>query len=46
MNVWTENFSALTRLDHNRAVAQVAIKADVPIEKVNSPFITHISTHQ
>lgn len=41
-----ENFSALTRLDHNRAVAQVAIKAGVPIEKVTGSIIwgNHSST--
>jgi hypothetical protein len=29
-----ENFSALTRLDHNRAIGQLAIKAGVPVEQV------------
>jgi malate/lactate dehydrogenase len=30
----TENFSALTRLDHNRAIGQLALKAGVPVEQV------------
>jgi len=34
-----ENFSALTRLDHNRAKAQVAIKAGVPVESVQNTII-------
>jgi len=34
-----ENFSALTRLDHNRAKAQVALKAKVPVEKVHNTII-------
>jgi hypothetical protein len=40
-----ENFSALTRLDHNRAVAQVGIKANVPIEQVNPKGISLLSNY-
>jgi malate/lactate dehydrogenase len=29
-----ENFSALTRLDHNRALAQVAIKLNIKVKDV------------
>jgi len=41
-----ENFSALTRLDHNRAIAQLAIKAGVPVEKISNSIIwgNHSST--
>mmetsp|Transcript_24977 Transcript_24977/g.59604 ORF Transcript_24977/g.59604 Transcript_24977/m.59604 type:complete len:332 (-) Transcript_24977:222-1217(-) len=38
-NIPKENFSALTRLDHNRAFAQLAIKASVPLEEVSGPII-------
>jgi len=34
-----ENFSALTRLDHNRAKSQVAMKAKVAVEKVHGTII-------
>jgi len=34
-----ENFSALTRLDHNRAKAQVALKAKTTVEKVKNTII-------
>jgi malate dehydrogenase len=34
-----ENFSALTRLDHNRAKTQVAIKAKVGVDKVKNTII-------
>ena len=33
------NFSALTRLDHNRAMAQLALKAGVPVSKVRNTII-------
>jgi len=33
------NFSCLTRLDHNRAISQVALKAKVEIEKVKNVII-------
>eukprot|EP00826_Nyctotherus_ovalis_P008945 TRINITY_DN12330_c0_g1_i11.p1 TRINITY_DN12330_c0_g1~~TRINITY_DN12330_c0_g1_i11.p1 ORF type:complete len:240 (-),score=87.15 TRINITY_DN12330_c0_g1_i11:48-767(-) len=41
-----ENFSCLTRLDHNRAIAQLAAKAKVDISKVKNPIIwgNHSST--
>jgi malate dehydrogenase len=41
-----ENFSALTRLDHNRALAQVAIKLNVPYSSVHDVIIwgNHSST--
>jgi len=41
-----ENFSALTRLDHNRARSQVAIKAGVSVDDVHNVFIwgNHSST--
>eukprot|EP00285_Hemiselmis_virescens_P009627 CAMPEP_0173388300 /NCGR_PEP_ID=MMETSP1356-20130122/10641_1 /TAXON_ID=77927 ORGANISM="Hemiselmis virescens, Strain PCC157" /NCGR_SAMPLE_ID=MMETSP1356 /ASSEMBLY_ACC=CAM_ASM_000847 /LENGTH=332 /DNA_ID=CAMNT_0014345177 /DNA_START=26 /DNA_END=1024 /DNA_ORIENTATION=- len=45
-NIPKKNFSALTRLDHNRAIAQVAIKCGVPIEQVTGSIIwgNHSST--
>jgi len=45
-NIPRENFSALTRLDHNRAIAQLAIKASVPVEQVQNSIIwgNHSST--
>lgn len=41
-----ENFSALTRLDHSRARAQIALKAGVSVEKVKNVIIwgNHSST--
>lgn len=41
-----ENFSALTRLDHNRAKAQVAKRAGVPVQDVHNVIIwgNHSST--
>jgi malate dehydrogenase len=41
-----ENFSALTRLDHNRAKAQVALRAGVPVSQVKNVIIwgNHSST--
>jgi len=41
-----ENFSCLTRLDHNRARSQVALKAGVPVGDVKNVFIwgNHSST--
>ena len=38
-NIPPENFSALTRLDHNRAKAQLALKAQVPVGKVKNAII-------
>jgi len=38
-NIPKENFTALTRLDQNRAVAQVSLKTGVPIEKVKNVII-------
>lgn len=38
-----QNFSALTRLDHNRAKAQVALKANVAVNKVKNTIIWHAS---
>ena len=38
-NVPAENFSALTRLDHNRAMGQLAIKAGVALEEVSNAII-------
>ncbi|KAI1714982.1 lactate/malate dehydrogenase, NAD binding domain-containing protein [Ditylenchus destructor] len=40
------NFSAMTRLDHNRAAAQVALKAGVPVQNVKNVIIwgNHSST--
>jgi malate dehydrogenase len=45
-NIPRKNFSALTRLDHNRCMAQVAIKCGVPIEQVSGSIIwgNHSST--
>jgi malate dehydrogenase len=45
-NVPAENFSALTRLDHNRAMGQLAIKAGVALEEVSNAIIwgNHSST--
>ena len=42
----TENFSALTRLDHNRAVGQLAIKGGCDVEDVTGCIIwgNHSST--
>jgi len=34
-----KNFSALTRLDHNRAVAQIASKLNVPVSQVKNVII-------
>lgn len=34
-----QNFSALTRLDHNRAKAQVALKAGVSVAAVKNTII-------
>jgi len=41
-----ENFSALTRLDHNRAKAQIALRLNVPSNTVHNTFIwgNHSST--
>ena len=41
-----ENFSALTRLDHNRAVGQLALKAGADVEDVTGCIIwgNHSST--
>ena len=41
-----ENFSALTRLDHNRAVGQLALKAGAAVEDVTGCIIwgNHSST--
>jgi malate dehydrogenase len=41
-----ENFSALTRLDHNRAKAQVALKLGIPVQDVHNVIIwgNHSST--
>lgn len=43
---FTENFSALTRLDHNRAVGQLALKAGADVEDVVGAIIwgNHSST--
>ncbi|WP_256840939.1 malate dehydrogenase [Ornithinimicrobium cryptoxanthini] len=35
----TERFSALTRLDHNRALAQVSAKAGVPVSEIRNMTI-------
>jgi len=45
-NIPKENFSALTRLDHNRAVGQLAIKAGVSVDQVSNSLIwgNHSST--
>ncbi|MGH9214252.1 MAG: malate dehydrogenase [Acidimicrobiales bacterium] len=34
-NIAASRFTAMTRLDHNRALAQVAVKADVPVAEVS-----------
>jgi len=34
-----ENFSALTRLDHNRAVGQISKKLDVPVDQIHNLII-------
>jgi malate dehydrogenase len=34
-----KNFSCLTRLDHNRALSQVAVKSSVPVHKVKNVII-------
>lgn len=41
-----ENFSALTRLDHNRALAQISLRAKVPVSSVRNVIIwgNHSST--
>eukprot|EP00127_Corallochytrium_limacisporum_P005061 Clim_evm16s198 gene=Clim_evmTU16s198 len=41
-----ENFTALTRLDHNRAAAQVAMRCNVPVNQVKNVIIwgNHSST--
>jgi len=41
-----ENFTALTRLDHNRAKAQLALKLGVPVSSIHNSFIwgNHSST--
>jgi malate dehydrogenase len=41
-----KNFSCLTRLDHNRALSQLAIKANTPVETVKNVIIwgNHSST--
>ena len=43
---YTENFSALTRLDHNRAVGQLALKSGADVEDVSGCIIwgNHSST--
>lgn len=45
-NIPKENFSALTRLDHNRTLTQVALKLKVNIDQVNDVIIwgNHSST--
>jgi malate dehydrogenase len=45
-NIPKENFSALTRLDHNRAVGQLALKAKAAVEDVTGCIIwgNHSST--
>jgi malate/lactate dehydrogenase len=44
----SENFSALTRLDHNRALAQVAIKLNIKVKDVHDTIIwgNHSSTFE
>lgn len=41
-----KNFSAMTRLDHNRATAQIALKVGVPVGQVRNVIIwgNHSST--
>eukprot|EP00286_Rhodomonas_abbreviata_P024307 CAMPEP_0181310378 /NCGR_PEP_ID=MMETSP1101-20121128/12554_1 /TAXON_ID=46948 /ORGANISM="Rhodomonas abbreviata, Strain Caron Lab Isolate" /LENGTH=332 /DNA_ID=CAMNT_0023417003 /DNA_START=37 /DNA_END=1035 /DNA_ORIENTATION=- len=45
-NIPKENFSALTRLDHNRAIGQLAIKTNSTLEEVSNCIIwgNHSST--
>jgi malate dehydrogenase len=45
-NIPKRNFTALTRLDHNRALAQIAAKASVPVDQVKNVAIwgNHSST--
>ncbi|KAF2069468.1 hypothetical protein CYY_009213 [Polysphondylium violaceum] len=45
-NIPKENFSCLTRLDHNRAKAQIALKANVNVKDVHNVIIwgNHSST--
>ena len=45
-NIPKRNFTALTRLDHNRALAQIAAKASVPVDHVKNVAIwgNHSST--
>lgn len=45
-NIPKENFSALTRLDHNRALSQISLKLKVPISQVHDVIIwgNHSST--
>jgi len=45
-NLPTENFSALTRLDHNRALGQIALRCKVPYNSVHDVIIwgNHSST--
>ena len=45
-NLPKENFSALTRLDHNRAAAQICIKAGSPLHLLKNVIIwgNHSST--
>jgi len=45
-NIPKENFSALTRLDHNRAKAQIALKLNINVSKVHNVAIwgNHSST--
>ncbi|KAL4462545.1 hypothetical protein ABPG74_000375 [Tetrahymena malaccensis] len=38
-NIPKENFTCLTRLDHNRAIAQLAIKAKVPVTEVKNVIL-------
>jgi len=45
-NIPKENFSALTRLDHNRAKAQIAARVKIPVQNVHNVVIwgNHSST--
>lgn len=38
-DVSAERFTAMTRLDHNRAVAQLAIKAEVPVTSIDGVVV-------
>lgn len=38
-NLSVANFSAMTRLDHNRAVAQMALQTDTPVDDVKQVII-------